>query len=115
MSTAPYEGRVPVFTKGDRYRKARELTGLTVRDFAQKIGVSHGTVTNAEKDHRKVRPIVTNAWADVSGVPAKWLETGITPVSGDDGEGGEVPSGVRVLDSGDTPTTQEYVLLSAAA
>lgn len=55
------------------------MTGLSTRDFAARIGVSHGTITNAENDRRTVRPITLNAWALVTGVPRQWLETGEAP------------------------------------
>lgn len=67
---------VPQWTQGDRLRKARSLTGLTVREFAAHIGVSHGTVTSAETDARPVRPITLNAWALATKVSREWLETG---------------------------------------
>lgn len=70
-----------MFTQGDRLRKARESTGMKQREFAQHIGVSHQTVTNAEKDHREVRKITMNAWALATGVPVEWLETGEAPES----------------------------------
>ena len=73
--------RVPQFTRGDRLRKARSLTGLNTRDFAKEIGVSHGTVTNAEHD-KPVRPITIKQWALATGVPAEWLEHGIAPADG---------------------------------
>lgn len=79
MTTAPYEGPVPTFTQGDRLRKARELTGMKQREFGELIGVSHQTVTNAEKQHRSVRKITLNAWAMATGVPLEWLETGKAP------------------------------------
>lgn len=78
MSTSPLH-RIPEFTLGDRLRKARELTGLGVREFAAEIGVSHGTITNAESDRRTVRPITIKAYAMRTGVPVEWLETGIAP------------------------------------
>lgn len=61
---------------GDRLRKAREELDLGQREFAERIGVSKQTVTNAEKGHREVRKITLNAWALVTGVPLEWLETG---------------------------------------
>lgn len=64
---------IPSFDMGDRLRKAREHTGLGVRAFAAELGVSHGTVTNAEKGHRDVRRITLNAWSHVTGVPVEWL------------------------------------------
>lgn len=84
MTTQRYEG-IPEFTRGDRLRKARSLTGLTTREFADKIGVSHGTVSNAEGDHRSVRKITMNAWALATGVPVEWLEHGTLPGDGPDG------------------------------
>ena len=55
------------------------MTGLTTRDFAERIGVSQATVTNAENDNNKVRRITLNAWALATGVPVEWLQTGIAP------------------------------------
>ena len=79
MSTQPVVGVVPQWTQGDRLRKARALTGMTTRDFADTIGVSHGTITNAEGDKRAVRRITMKAWAMATGVSAEWLETGNAP------------------------------------
>ena len=44
MTTQHSGSFIPEFTLGDRLRKARESTGLTVRQFAEQIGVSHGTI-----------------------------------------------------------------------
>ncbi len=68
-------------------RKARELTGLGQREFADKIGVSHQTITNAEKGHRAVRKITMNAWSLATGLPVEWLRDGIEPGSGGPGGG----------------------------
>lgn len=88
MSTHRYE-RIPQFTMGDRLRKARSLTGLTVAEFAEKIGVSDRTINNAEGDKRAVRKITLNAWALATGVPVDWLETGHHPEGpGDPGSAG---------------------------
>lgn len=70
---------IPQFTQGDRLRKARQLTGLTTREFADEIGVSQATITNAENDNNKVRRITIRAWSMRTGVPAEWLETGEAP------------------------------------
>lgn len=85
--------KVPVWTVGDRLRKARSLTGLTARDFAEEIGVSQKTVTNAEGDRHVVRKIVLNAWALRTGVPVEWLERGTIPgrPSGDTVDTGRYP------------------------
>lgn len=69
-------GTIPNWTLGDRLRKARAITGMTTREFAERIGVSHGTITNAEGDKRAVRPITIKAWAMATGVDIEWLQTG---------------------------------------
>lgn len=76
MTQGATSGVVPEWTRGDRLRKARSLTGLTTREFATQIGVSQKTITDAENDHRAVRKIVFNAWSLATGVPVTWLETG---------------------------------------
>lgn len=77
MSTHARNDSIPEWTRGDRLRKARSLTGLTSREFAEEIGVSQKTVTDAEGDKRTtIRKILLNAWALRSGVPAEWLEHG---------------------------------------
>lgn len=84
--TTEWSTRIPEFTQGDRLRKARELTGHGVREFADVISVSHQTVTNAEKGHRAVRPITMKAWALATGVPQEWLEMGIVTPPTNGGE-----------------------------
>lgn len=87
MTISTDHGNIPVFTQGDRLRKARQLTGLSTRDFAERIGVSQKSVTNAEGDHVRTRPIVLNAWALATGVPREWLETGVAPEHDPRGDG----------------------------
>ncbi|MCM0622596.1 helix-turn-helix domain-containing protein [Nocardioides bruguierae] len=72
-------GAIPQWTQGDRLRKARQKTGMTAREFANELGVSHGTITNAENDNRDVRAITIKLWALVTGVPLQWLQTGVAP------------------------------------
>lgn len=104
MTTALYEGQVPVFTQGDRLRKARETTGKGVREFALLIGVSHQTITNAEHEHRNVRPITMNAWAMATGVSIQWLKTGIAPDPNGGAEGNHAPPpGLEPEPSGSQP------------
>ena len=79
---------IPQWTRGDRLRKARQITGMTTRDFAEHIGVSQKTITDAENDKRAPRKILLNAWALGTGVPAAWLETGATETGGGPGGGG---------------------------
>jgi transcriptional regulator with XRE-family HTH domain len=83
MQTTP---TIPEWTMGDRLRKARQtMTDMTAREFAEHIGVSHGTITNAETDARQVRRIVINAYSLATGVPVEWLLTGQAAV--DNGNG----------------------------
>lgn len=77
MTTQQNGALVPAWTLGDRLRKARTLTGLTVAEFAARIGVSDKTVNSAEGDKRAVRPITLNAWANETGVSREWLLTGL--------------------------------------
>lgn len=78
MTTQRYE-RIPAWTMGDRLRKAREEAGYDQRRFADLIGVSRQTITNAEKGHKTVRKITLNAWAMATGVPVEWLVSGEVP------------------------------------
>lgn len=84
---------VPEWTLQDRLRKARELTGLGQKDFAERLGVSRNTVGSAESGAVAVRRITMNAWAMATGVSLEWLETGVAGSSGptppDDGPRGD--------------------------
>lgn len=86
MTSQPHE-RIPQWTRGDRLGKARRTTGLGVREFAAQIGVSTKTISDAENDKRAVRRATLKAWALVTGVPLKWLETGEAPRPDDPDEG----------------------------
>ncbi|MBM9464631.1 helix-turn-helix transcriptional regulator [Aeromicrobium sp. YIM 150415] len=90
MTTSLHE-RVPEWTRGDRLRKARSVTGLTVREFADEIGISPKSVNNYEGDHVEPRKVVMNAWALRTGVPVQWLETGTAPVDGPGPDGEYTP------------------------
>lgn len=79
-------GQVPSWTPGDRFRKAREIRGLTQAQLAELLGVSQRTVARAEEsteDHLPKRPVMV-AWALGTAVPLSWLETGAAggPTSG---------------------------------
>ena len=87
MTTQSVAGVIPTWTRGDRLRKARELTGLTVREFAEELGVAKGSVTNAENDRVEPRRILLIAWSMRTGVPLVWLETGKAPTFSPSGPG----------------------------
>jgi transcriptional regulator with XRE-family HTH domain len=48
---------------GDRLRKARELTGLNLSDFADEIGVDRKSARRYETDQTVPRPYILAAWA----------------------------------------------------
>lgn len=64
---------IPIWTTGERLAKARSLTGLTQAQFAERIGISRGSVVNYEGDATTPRRVVLNAWAAETGVPVEWL------------------------------------------
>lgn len=111
MSMQTETGMIPEWTRGDRLRKARTLTGMTTRAFAEQIGVSPQTVSNAENDHHNVRKIVINAWALATGVPAEWLETGKVPRP-DGPDGGLEECAIR--DSNPKPAAWEDTALTSS-
>lgn len=80
-------GDIPVFTIGDRLRKARERVGLSQSDFAAEIDVSPRSVSNYESEAVTPKKIVLKAWALRTGVPLEWIETGEVPNNGDGGDG----------------------------
>ena len=108
MTTQSSE-RIPVWTTGDRLRKARSLTGLTTREFADRIGVSQVTVTNAENDRTKVRRITINAWSLATGVPVEWLQMGTAP--GPLGPGGDQEYAMRDLNP--QPAATKHLALTS--
>jgi DNA-binding XRE family transcriptional regulator len=100
---------IPQWTQGDRLRKARSLTGMTSREFAETRGVSLNTIVAAEVDKRKVRKITLRAWAMATGVSVEWLETGVEPPAGGPRDPGWAPWG-----SNPQPTDCLSSLLGAA-
>lgn len=76
-------GAIPEWTIADRLRKAREVTGMDQRQFADRSGISRNTVSNYEtgKTTRFSRPMLA-AWSMATGVPLAWLETGAGSPSG---------------------------------
>lgn len=58
---------------GDRLRKARSLTGMTVAEFAAATLISAKSINNYENDRYAPRPLVLRRWAEVTGVSEEWL------------------------------------------
>lgn len=68
-----YRGWVPGWTLNDRLRKSREAAGLEQVQLASRLGVSRGTISNAERGAVKPRRAVVMAWAVATGVDVEWL------------------------------------------
>lgn len=100
MRTQTVTGIVPEFQLHDRLRKAREITGLTQVEFAEKIGLAAATVGNAESGRKKPHRNNIKLWALATGVSYEWLLSGETPAPSDDGTGVEyrAPSQIRTDD-----------------
>src|SRR5438128_7623407 len=66
---------VPVWTFGERMRKARETAGLDRETMAERIGVSPEAIRKWEYDRAKPRDVleIARKWAEVTGVPDAWL------------------------------------------
>ena len=98
MTTAYNSGRAPEILVRHRLRIAREAARLEQAELATLIGVSRGTIGNAEKGRTEVRKILLNAWALACGVPVSWLETGqdTSPDGGPSGGAINPNSGLRI-------------------
>lgn len=81
---------IPMWTVGDRLRKALSYAGVSNAEMAQTLGVSPNTVGNYIADRTKANRSTLVVWAMRTGVPVEWLEHGIEPHNGDDGGGAAV-------------------------
>jgi transcriptional regulator with XRE-family HTH domain len=79
MTNNPTPDAVPVFTLGDRLRKARNVADMTIPDMAAVLGVTEKTVRNYESETTPMKRATLIAWAMSTGTPFEWLETGRTP------------------------------------
>lgn len=65
--------RVPVFTVGERIRKARTDAGMTAAELADALGVARETVARWETSARPPRADRLAAIEDVCGIVRGWL------------------------------------------
>lgn len=79
MTAQHVTSHIPEWTRGDRFRKAREDAGYTQQELALAMGVSRATVGNAELDDNTPLKITTKAWSEITGVPVEWLMDGTVP------------------------------------
>lgn len=84
---------IPTWSMGDRLRKAREDAGLTQQELAEITTISHTSIKNYEAGKRTPRALYLRAWAEATGVPVEWLETGTAPA--DAGAEVEPPAGIE--------------------
>jgi transcriptional regulator with XRE-family HTH domain len=68
--------QIPVWTLGDRIRKAREVAGLEQQDLADALYMSRAAVSAWENGHSKPAARKLAVIATVTGVPASWLVSG---------------------------------------
>lgn len=62
---------IPKWTLGDRLAKARkDVAHLSVRDMADRLGVTKNTVSNWENEVTTPRRYAVEAWATITGVDA---------------------------------------------
>ena len=71
---------VPEFKLHHRMSLALEQLGWSVQDVASFLAVERNTVSRWINGHRKPARVVLMVWADMTGVPLEWLETGQAPV-----------------------------------
>ena len=91
MSLNVMPGMIPQWTVCDRFRKAREVRGLSQSEFAVETGLSRRTISAIENGEKKPGTKEFNLWQMATGVPRVWLETGEAPSGGD----GADPSRLR--------------------
>ncbi len=66
----------PVWTVGDRLRKARSGAGISCLRMAAELEVDRSAITRWENDHTEPRRAVLMAYAMLTGVDLAWIEGG---------------------------------------
>ena len=67
------------FDTADRMRKSLRVSGLTVQDMADYLGVTRGTVSTWINGHIDPSTQTLRLWAMRTGVPYEWLTGGLRP------------------------------------
>jgi transcriptional regulator with XRE-family HTH domain len=65
----------PAWSVADRLRKARELTGLGINEFAHEIGISARSVGRYENGAEPPRRVLL-LWKMITNVSVEWLQNG---------------------------------------
>jgi transcriptional regulator with XRE-family HTH domain len=108
------EGRIPAWDLSDRLGKALRDSGIGVSAMADQLGISRETIGRWINGRGKPRRGSIVAWAAITGVDFRWLETG---------EAQEAPAsrptppdpGLPRLDSNQQPSGYASALLRCAA
>lgn len=73
---------------GDRLKQLRRALGLSQDEFARRLGLTRGAITNIELDKVPPKPLLIDLICDVFGAQKEWLLTGegemLKPRSRDD-------------------------------
>ena len=84
--TSPQQhAAVPLFTIGDRLRKARQYADIGSAEMAGRIGRTRNSITRYESAETvdDIDELVLRAYAMETGVSFRWLKTGQAPIGGD--------------------------------
>lgn len=75
MSVTQPVVEVPQWTLGERFRKARRIRKIEIKEMAELLGVSRVAISQWETDTARPRDLVGVAqqWADITQVPVSWL------------------------------------------
>jgi len=65
------------FDRADRMRKSLRVSGLTVHEMAEYLGVTRGTVSTWINGHIAPSTQTMMLWAMRTGVPFEWLTDGV--------------------------------------
>lgn len=101
---------IPTWHEHERFRKAREDTGMTQTEFANITGLSRRMISAIESGEREPTLKTYNLWQLATGVPREWLRTGeAPPPSGDEASGWYTPrdSNPEPTDSGSLATVTQ--------
>lgn len=84
MTTAHYdEGRIPVFTLGDRIRKSLRDAGVGINEVADELEIDRQVVSRwlSDRNKRGVPAVYLKLIALRCGVNYEWLKDGLSPTT----------------------------------